>query len=206
MSRVVERTVRIESGDLSLEGAMHDGEGSLAAVIMHPHPLYGGDMDNHVVLALRSALAGVGAATLRFNFRGAGRSEGSHDGGRGEAVDARAAVALMRREAPRARLVLCGYSFGAMIAAAVAKDVSPAAIVLVSPPLAYGVLPDVPDGVPALVTAGDRDPVAPADAVRALVRDRVTVIIVAGVDHGWWPGADELGKHASAFLTSAGLV
>jgi len=95
-----ERPFAFESGGLQLEGMLHEGDGGLAAVVLHPHPLYGGDMDNHVVLALRGTLAGAGATTLRFNFRGAGRSQGEHDGGRGEATDARAAIDELRKLRP----------------------------------------------------------------------------------------------------------
>ena len=120
-----ERQITITNGDLRLEAAVHDGEGAIAAVVLHPHPQYGGDMDNHVGMAITSALAARGATTIRFNFRGTGASTGTYDGGDGEASDARAAVAAAREAAPEAKLILAGYSFGAMIAAAIAADVAP---------------------------------------------------------------------------------
>lgn len=111
-----ERPFPFESDGLQLEGMLHEGNSRFAAVVLHPHPLYGGDMDNHVVLALRAALADAGATTLRFNFRGAGRSQGDYDHGRGEAGDARAAIRELRQLRPGCRMLLIGYSFGAQVA------------------------------------------------------------------------------------------
>ena len=130
-----ERAFTIESDGLLLEGALREGGSDLLALVLHPHPQYGGDMHNHVVTAVCGALAESGATTLRFNFRGTGRNEGAFDSGRGEANDARAAVDALRALRPDGRLLLAGYSFGAMIAATVATDVRPDALVLISPPL-----------------------------------------------------------------------
>ena len=195
-----ERPFSFQCDGLRLEGMVHEGEGSLAAVVLHPHPLYGGDMDNHVVLAIRSALAEAGATTVRFNFRGTGGSKGVHDGGRGEANDARAAIGALRELRPGCRLVLAGYSFGAQVAAGVAATDTLAGLVLVSPPLAMGAGARLPEGVPTLLVTGDADEVAPADAVRALAGPRCRVAIVEGVSHAWWPGVDRLSAEVRAFL------
>jgi alpha/beta superfamily hydrolase len=97
----------------TLEGALAIAPGATAGVVVcHPHPLYGGDMDSAVVLAVADACAGLGLATLRFNFRGVGGSRGSWDEGRGEQDDVRAALAHLRGLlGPPARLALAGYSF-----------------------------------------------------------------------------------------------
>lgn len=202
VSGLEERRLTVVSGDLNLEAALHDGDGGLAAVVLHPHPQYGGDMDNHVVTAIVGVLAGRGASTLRFNFRGTGRSGGSYDGGRGEADDARAAVAAAREAAPGAALLLAGYSFGAMIAAAIAHDVAPAALLLVSPPVGMGALPPIDAETPALVIAGDRDEIAPAPAVRGLAGGKCRAVVVEGVDHGWWSGLDSLVHEIDTFVDS----
>ncbi|MBI5288985.1 MAG: alpha/beta fold hydrolase [Chloroflexi bacterium] len=193
-----ERALELASGGLQLEAMLHEGDGALAALVLHPHPQYGGDMDNHVVLAACHALADDGATTLRFNFRGAGRSQGAYDGGRGEAEDARAAVAALRALKPDAPVLLAGYSFGAMVAAGIAADAAPAGLVLVSPPLGMGALPPNP-GVPLMVITGDRDPVCRAEAALALASDAVRVVVVPGADHGWWPGVDALQAELLAF-------
>ena len=198
-----ERAITIESDGLRLEGALRDGDGSLAAVVLHPHPQYGGDMSNHVVMAACEALAGLGATTLRFNFRGTGRSEGSYDGGRGEASDARAAAGMLRASAPDAKLLLVGYSFGAMVAANVAGDVRPDALALISPPVGMMELPAFDAALPVLIAAGDRDQVAPVDAIRALDAAGRTIVIAPGVDHSWWPGLDALTSALTSFVESA---
>lgn len=187
-----EQPVELTSDGLHLEGRLHEGTARLAALVLHPHPLYGGDMDNHVVVALCEALAERGATTLRFNFRGAGRSEGAHDNGRGEAADARAALAALRTRSRDAAVLLAGYSFGAMVACAVAAEPGVAALALISPPLSMAPALASPEGMPALVIAGDRDPVCPAGRVLALASPQVRAVTVPGVDHGWWPGIDAL--------------
>lgn len=87
----------------------------LAGLICHPHPLYGGTLHNKVVHHTARALQELGLPVLRFNFRGAGRSQGKHDEGRGEAEDVRAALAYLEHKLPRAGIVLAGFSFGAWV-------------------------------------------------------------------------------------------
>jgi alpha/beta superfamily hydrolase len=199
---MTERAFTIDSGGLKLDGALHEGGHELAAVVLHPHPQYGGDMDNHVVRGVCATLADLGATTLRFNFRGAGRSEGTHDEGRGEADDARAACAALRELRPNARLLLAGYSFGAMIAAAIVADVRPDAVALISPPLRMSSQPLRDAAVPALLITGERDQIAPAETLRALASPGRTIVVVPGVDHGWWPGLDELAAALREFAQS----
>ncbi len=194
-----EQPLDVTSSGLRLDARYHAGTGALAAVVMHPHPQYGGDMDNHVVVAICSELATNGGSTLRFNFRGTGRSEGQYEGGKGEVADASAALAVMRELQPETRMVLLGYSFGAMIAAAVAASEQLAALVLVSPPVSMGAI-EIPVGLQTLIVTGERDTVSPAEAARALARDTVRVVIVPGADHGWWPGIDVLRSQVSAFV------
>ncbi len=87
----------------------------LAALVCHPHPLFGGTMHNKVVYRAAKTLHLFGAPVLRFNFRGAGLSEGEHDRGRGEADDVRAALDFLAQEYPHRPLLLAGFSFGAWV-------------------------------------------------------------------------------------------
>lgn len=87
-------------------------EPPFAALVCHPHPLYGGTMHNKVVFQVARTLHRLGVPVLRFNFRGAGLSEGTHDDGRGEADDVRAALDFLAQEFPRRPLLLAGFSFG----------------------------------------------------------------------------------------------
>jgi hypothetical protein len=194
-----EQRIEFTSDGNVLEGALRVGEGALAALVLHPHPLYGGEMDNHVVKAICDVLAAEGATTLRFSFRGAGRSEGEHDGGRGESADARAAAACLRESTPEARFLLAGYSFGAFIAAAVADSVSADALVLVSLPVAAGATPVFDAARPTMLVTGELDSVAPPDGLVPLASPRCRVEVVGGADHGWWPGVTELASIISGF-------
>lgn len=83
-----------------------------AAVVCHPHPLHGGTMHNHVTYRLAQAWRDAGVSALRFNFRGVGRSTGTHDEGRGEVDDARTALDWLEREHPGLPLYGSGFSFG----------------------------------------------------------------------------------------------
>src|SRR5271156_198034 len=88
---------------------------SFVALDCHPHPLSGGTMHNKVVYQAAKALHEQGAPVLRFNFRGAGLSEGQHDKGRGEQEDVRTALDYLAREFPGRPVVLAGFSFGSYV-------------------------------------------------------------------------------------------
>jgi len=93
-----------------------------AAVVCHPHPLAGGTMHNNVVFRTARGLQAAGLAVLRFNFRGAGASEGLHDGAGAEEQDARAALDHLQREFPGIPLWAAGFSFGARTIASFARS------------------------------------------------------------------------------------
>ena len=89
-----------------------DAEPTEACLVCHPHPLFGGTMHNKVVYRIARGMRKAGAVVLRFNFRGAGRSEGVHDKGAGEVEDARAALAFLRARYPELPYSMAGFSFG----------------------------------------------------------------------------------------------
>lgn len=193
-----ERAVTIPSGDIVLEGRLREGRGPLGVLMLHPHPQYGGDMHSPIVTAVCEAAASLGATTLRVNFRGAGGSQGGFDGGAGEQDDARAALAFLRESAPAARLVLAGYSFGAMIASKVAADADIVAMLLVSPAgdAAGGSVPSLP----TLILTGSDDAYVDAAALRTRESERCRVVVADGVDHFWWGSGDVIARETSAFL------
>jgi hypothetical protein len=109
------KRVTIES-DYPLEGILRSGSKHLGTVICHPHPLYGGSMVNNVVDAIEEGFSSIGYTTLRFNFRGVGRSLGTYDEGEGEVTDLIASTAFLKgRLAEDATIILSGYSFGAWV-------------------------------------------------------------------------------------------
>ena len=137
-------------------------------VACHPHPLYGGTMDNKVTHVLARSMNECGAPCFRFNFRGVGASAGAFDNGRGEADDLAAVVAEGRRRFPGAGLWLGGFSFGAFVALRGAEKLAPDKLVAVAPPVARFELGSVahPE-CDWLLLQGDADDVVPPDAVLA---------------------------------------
>ena len=131
--------VTFPSDALTLEGELVLEDGAArGAVICHPHPQYGGDMDNPVVLAVTSALRDTGHATMRFNFRGVGSSSGRYSNGIGEAEDARAAVVFLKERAGVETVTLAGYSFGAMVALQAGVSMPDVdRLIAVAPPLSF---------------------------------------------------------------------
>jgi alpha/beta superfamily hydrolase len=126
-------TVREISGPVGPLEALMDlpaGEPRAAAVFGHPHPLHGGTMHTKVVYQSAKALARIGVAVLRFNFRGVGRSAGTHDGGPGEMDDYRAALDFMADRFPGRPLWAAGFSFGSWIAWNVGLDDNRVALLL----------------------------------------------------------------------------
>ena len=125
------KSVTFASGALKIEGVLTSSsegkaEHRAAVAIAHPHPLHGGDMESGVVLAITDRLAGLGIPSLRFNFRGVGRSEGRYDDGRGELDDLKAAVSFLGKEEgiDSGKIGLAGYSFGAEIVMRMAVESS----------------------------------------------------------------------------------
>ena len=86
-----------------------------AALVLHPHPLFGGTMHNKVVFRAAAALNDAGLVTLRLNFRGVGQSTGEHDEGRGEREDVRAGLDYLSANYSSEPITLCGFSFGARV-------------------------------------------------------------------------------------------
>lgn len=170
------------------------------AVVAHPHPLFGGAMDNKVVTTVAKAFTDAGAATFRFNFRGVGASEGKHDEGRGETDDLLEVAAHAARAVGELPLWLSGFSFGGGVALRASGRVEFARAVLVAPALrritghGLGEPPDPDDpnlGAPGrhtsantVIVHGDRDEtVLLADSLAwGAVRD-VPVLVVPGADH-----------------------
>jgi len=161
------------------------------ALVAHPHPLYGGTLDNKVAQTLAKTFVELGWVAVRPNFRGAGASEGIHDHGAGETEDmvAIAGQALERYPGlPPAGLVLAGFSFGAFIQTRVAKRVPVHRLVLVAPPsgLTGGGRSYVTEDVPkdTIVIHGERDETVPLANVLDWARSQeLPIVVIPGADH-----------------------
>ena len=152
------------------------------AVIAHPHPLYGGTMDNKVVTTLARAFEGEGFAAVRFNFRGVGQSAGAFDEGEGETDDAVAVAKWALAALGQSPLWLAGFSFGAAIQARAAERLQPARLVLVAPAVTRVATPSVPED--ALVIHGERDDVVPLGEVMDWARPQgLPVLVIPGGEH-----------------------
>ncbi len=207
-----EQAVRFPSGGaqpVELEGMLHlpGSDRHPAAIVCHPHPLYGGTMDNGVVVAIAQALAARGVAALRFNFRGMGRSQGRFDGGAGETDDARGALAFLRaqRGVDPQRLYVVGYSFGAWVGLRCAGDAEIAGVVAVAPPLLVfpheGLLRDF-TGHRCFIVA-DNDQFCSVERLRAFVTTlppSVEMKIIHGADHFLWGHERDVGELVAGFI------
>jgi uncharacterized protein len=203
--------VWIPCGPLMLEGILEipgDLESRCpAAVICHPHPLYGGNMHNNVVRALRKGLLDQGFACLRFNFRGTEGSWGSHGNGVDEEDDVLAAMDFIsaRLEVTPGRFLVAGYSFGCWVGLkAAARDIRPTLLVGVSPPLdAYDFSFLRAEKRPKLLVSGDRDFVCPKDRFEELVQmipQPMRGVLLPGIDHFHVGREDALTRELRTFL------
>jgi len=157
------------------------------ALVAHPHPLFGGTMDNKVVQTLARAFVQCGWTVLRFNFRGVGTSEGVHDNGEGEALDL---LNVVRELAPQGPLALAGFSFGAFVTARALQSLwserEPRAIVLVGIAAARFTVPELPPASHdrTLVIHGEVDDTVPLAAALDWARPQsLPVTVVPGVEH-----------------------
>ena len=147
-----------------IEGLLQESDGvahETIALVCHPHPLYGGTLHNKVTHRIAATLFARGAAVLRFNFRGVGKSEGVHDRGRGELQDALAMLDWLRRRHPGAQAWSAGFSFGSWVASRVAAaEPAVARLILVAPPVHTQTFEEMRTcPVPKLVIQGRADDV-----------------------------------------------
>ncbi len=170
------------------------------AVIAHPHPLFGGTMDNKVVTTLARAFFESGAATFRFNFRGVGETAGAHDEGRGETEDMLAVIDHARSTTGALALKLAGFSFGGAVATRASGLADFAQLVLVAPGFrritghGMGEAPDPADpnlgaagrhsATNTVIVHGDLDETVPlSDSIAWATPREVPVIVVPGGEH-----------------------
>jgi alpha/beta superfamily hydrolase len=206
-----ETRVRFPSGELFLEGivAIPEGAGPFPAVIVcHPHPLYGGSMDNNVVYSLSETLTQASLVSFKFNFRGVGESHGEFGQGIGEQEDVEAAISFIStvKAVDSKRIGLTGYSAGAGFALPIgSKDDRIKALAAISPPLSmfdFDFLKSRPK--PKLLISGSRDNFTPADQFLEFCQtlsEPKECEIIEGVDHFWWDYESRLAAKVTAFFT-----
>ena len=203
--------ITFRCGKLDLDGVISSsvevGKSSPGVVVCHPHPLLGGDMNNPVVTSITRALGEEGFFTMRFNFRGVGESQGSHDNGEAEIKDLKAAVDFLAHwpGVDKKRIGVAGYSFGAMVAlTGLQLCKGSKAFALVSPP---GKALDAPikpkSKIPLLFVVGTEDATARAEIIEERIKDLngdVRSHLVPGANHFWRGREVEVARIVSQFF------
>ena len=152
------------------------------AVVAHPHPLYGGTLDNKVVQTLAKAFVALGYCALRLNFRGVGASDGVFDEGRGELEDFLALVDYGQRTYGTGEIAVGGFSFGGFVAASAAAQLAPRHLVLAAPAVGRFPVGNVPENT--LVVHGEEDDVVPLKDVFDWARPQMLpVTVFPGTGH-----------------------
>jgi len=183
----MEEKIIFLSEDYKIEGLLDKQSEDNGVVITHPHPLYGGDMNNFIVDLIARVYQKKGVTTLRFNFRGTGKSQGSFDNGNGEQEDVHAAIATLVKMHFKS-IDLAGYSFGAWVnALAIGKNNFVENMLMVSPPVGFVDFSPV-SSIPCLklVVTGSIDDIAPADQIKAKYpqwNPNTHFKIINGADH-----------------------
>ena len=205
----VPEAVVIDGPSGALEGRAEDprpdAQARVVGVVCHPHPLYGGTMQNKVVHTLARAMQELGTPTVRFNFRGVGASAGTHDEGRGEIDDAAAVADWSRRRWRCEALWLAGFSFGAAVALQAAPRVAPERLVTVAPPVGRLGLENRPPRPRTdwLIVQGDTDEHVDAGEVERWAAGYAPppeLVMLAGAEHFFHGRLTELRELVKGFL------
>jgi uncharacterized protein len=201
----MENAVTIKNQTIRLQAMLDKASDARAVVITHPHPLYGGNMDNPVVVQAANSFAKKGFATLRFNFRGTAGSTGMYDNGQGEQSDVAAALQFLK-DLGYKTLFLAGYSFGARInASVISAGYAVKDHVMISPPVGFMSFDDIA-ALPStgLIITGEKDDIAPPDMIQAHInRWNITprFDIIPGCDHFYSGCLDQLHTRLSHYLS-----
>jgi uncharacterized protein len=197
-----------------LEGRYHQAEtpGAPVAVVLHPHPLYGGSMNNKIVYTIFHAFKDAGFSVLRFNFRGVGRSQGKYDDGIGELSDAATAMDWLQQQNPEASTCwIGGFSFGSWISMQLLmRRPEIEGFITVAPPsnlYDFSFLAPCPSS--GLVIQGNRDEIVPEENVSKLLNKvntqkgkQISYAVVDGADHYFRNQLDPLRSHIDDYLAA----
>ena len=184
MATPVNQSIEGPAGSLEVLFTQPEGTPAKAfALICHPHPQFGGTMDNKVVQTLAKAFLELGCATMRFNFRGVGNSAGVFDDGIGETEDAAAALAWARAQLPSPTpLIAAGFSFGCFVQTLLLPRSQPQQLVLVGPAVNRFKIPEVAKDT--IIIHGEEDDVVPlADVMNWARPQGLPITVFPGAGH-----------------------
>jgi alpha/beta superfamily hydrolase len=192
-----------------LEAILKEPRGRISgvALVLHPHPLFGGTMHNKVVFRAAAALNDAGLVALRLNFRGVGQSTGEHDEGRGERDDARAGLDYLIENYPDEEITLCGFSFGARVGMEVGiSDQRVARLISIGTPVDkydFSFLKDCRK--PILFVQGDRDEFGRVEPLKELAAQIPTaeLKVIPNAGHFFDDQLDELKRAITEWVLSA---
>ncbi|MFH2013041.1 MAG: alpha/beta fold hydrolase [Pseudomonadota bacterium] len=206
-----EEKVFFYSGDIKLEGILTQTKNHInkpAVVVCHPHPRYGGNMHNNVVMGITDTLTKEGFTTLRFNFRGVNNSEGVYGEGIEEVKDVKGAIDFISGtdQLKTSSIFLVGYSFGAMVGLqAAAEDNRIKGLVGISPPVTmYDFTFLIKSYKPKLLLFGDSDFVCPKEEMEKLfdsIQEPKVMSIISGADHFYFGKEGTIAKNVLDFLS-----
>jgi len=202
-----EEPVLFRSGDFHLEGLLRRGDrGAEAFVLCHPHPQYGGNMHNNVVSAMATACQEKGISTLRFNFRGVGRSEGKFGDGIEERLDVEAAIDFFLEHRAPSAIHIGGYSFGAHVGLYVGSvDDRVNGFVAIAPPLVLYTFDFMTNSSKKkLLIAGADDPFCPSGRFREWfdsLDEPKAFRVIPQADHFFWGKEDALKDALKAYFS-----
>lgn len=204
------QTVSLPGPTGPLEGVLINGELAQRAgiaLVCHPHPLYGGTMNNKVVVSVAKAFADLGFTVLRFNYRGVGRSAGEYDAGVGETTDVVSAIDWLRRLDNRGPLWIAGFSFGTYVGLRAADQRPPAGLISIAPAVnLFNFQESRPPACPWLVIQGDQDELVPVDAVLEWVSalpQRPTLLRIKGASHFFHGRLNDIKSAVTLFVKDA---
>jgi alpha/beta superfamily hydrolase len=183
------------------------------ALVLHPHPQYGGTMNNKVVYALYQTFVAKGFSALRFNFRGVGRSQGQFDNGQGELSDAASSLDWLQAQNPNAPACwIAGFSFGAWIAMQLMmRRPEIGGFISIAPPASiYDFSFLAPCPASGLIVHGDKDELVPLAAVNKLAQKlsaqkniKIDYRVIEGADHFFASHGDNLNQIVETYLARA---
>jgi alpha/beta superfamily hydrolase len=207
---MIENRVKFPCGDLILEGmtVVPESKGPFPGVVVcHPHPQYGGEMNNNVVVPICLALAQASIASLRFNFRGVGASQGKFSEGVEEREDVISAISYLStlESVDKERIGLCGYSFGGAVSLEVAPiDERVKALALISPEIStYAPMKQYTK--PKLIVCGGADQFVSIISLQRLAEELPPpndFELVSGADHFWGGYEDKVAARVAAFFVN----
>jgi hypothetical protein len=196
--------VIFNSSGYEIEGLLNKKKGNQGVVITHPHPLYGGDMNNYVVGSIANAYQKIGYSTLIFNFRGVGKSQGRYEEGVGEREDVRAALAYLSDQGIQ-DADLAGYSFGAWVNAGLSCQTDGfRRMIMISPPvnlMDFSSIKSIP--CLGLVVTGEDDEFASPDLIREMIPNwnpGARFEIMPNTDHFYGVSIQQLEKMITAHV------